>query len=97
MVGIRNSFYTRLRDKTPSQHLGQVGCMAHKMALVVKQAVRGADTETDFTNIKTFEKSINGFYGFYTSRGSKRFQHLAETAEKYGIKVFRLRKNIEVT
>lgn len=94
MVGLHNSFYTKLQNVTENS-IKSIGCHAHKIALVIKAAVRDT-TDPDMDSVRKFEKNLNDLYGFYMSRGSKRFQHLAQTAQVHGMHLVRLRKNIQV-
>lgn len=94
MVGENNSFLQLLKE-TLSRDVINMGCMAHKLSLVLKRALRDKK-EPQLEFIKVFESNLNDLYIFYMSRGSKRLQHLVTIAEEMHIGVKRFKKNIEV-
>jgi len=47
--------------------------------------------DPDFFYFKYFEDVLNKFYGFYMSRGSKKWQHLNDVAQSLGLDVRRIR------
>jgi len=94
MIGSRHSFHTLLREKVNNKNLPAVVCMAHKLQNTFRRAVtKGTDT---IQYLSKFEKKINKFYNFYSSRGSKRWAHFVEIATSLGLKYRRLRKHIEI-
>lgn len=94
MTGAHKSFLQCLKNKLNTE-LVNIGCMAHKLSLVLKWALRDKD-EPNLKFVKAFEHNLNELYIFYMSRGSKRLQHLATIALEMGIGIKRFRKNIEV-
>lgn len=78
MVGKYQSFWRELVKKL-GREIPAIQCLAHKTQLSIRRAILKT-TATIGDHFKTFEKSINKFYIFYMSRGSKRWQHLVDTA-----------------
>lgn len=94
MIGKNLSLLSFLKEKL-GRNIVNIGCMAHKASLALKAAIRDtANSQLEF--IKTFESNLNELYIFYMSRGSKRLQHLIDTALEFGVHLIRFRKNIEV-
>lgn len=87
MVSPGVSLYARLKSFA-NEKLISIHCMAHRLDLAVQWAV---EKDKSFSYFNKFNSILNSLYTFYQSRGSKRFQHLSETASDLGIELKRLK------
>lgn len=89
MIGKRQSLWVLIK-KEIGRDIPAIICMAHKLENSIKRGIKSS-TDTDLQYFSQFNKSINKFYVFYSSRGSKRWASLEQTAEELGLRAHRIK------
>lgn len=89
MIGRKESLWVLLK-KEIGRDFPFVICMAHKLENSIKRGIKSS-TDPDLVYFSKFNKEINRFYVFYSSRGSKRWAHFEQTALELGIRPNRIK------